>query len=193
VSTPDLLRLLPEATWQPNLVPINDPLYLPEPLQSNGTVVLGQSVTRKDLKNTDDLIEVIRTIQNKDFKTRMSLDIIENTDHRECLKRKNRCHIIFDHMQGYYGISSLESLSQGKPVIAGLDDWNLDHIKEFTGTSSIPWIICRTKEELKNTLYVLPQDSEHLQKLGQKSRNFMCRHWSEKKTINTLIGFYQII
>ncbi|MFC1822688.1 glycosyltransferase family 1 protein [Thermodesulfobacteriota bacterium] len=190
VSTPDLLKLLPEARWQPNLVPIDDPLYLPEHVRLNGALVIGQSATRKDLKNTEDLLEVAAKIQKECNAPKVLLDIIENTDYRECLRRKNRCHIIFDHMQGYYGVSSLESLSQGKPVIAGLDDWNLDHIKKFTEKSSLPWIICRTKDELKKTLYVLTQDRERIQNLGQESRKFICRHWSDKKTINTLIDFY---
>jgi hypothetical protein len=193
VSTPDLLKLLPGATWQPNLVPINDLLLLPEPTPLNSAIVIGQSVTRKDLKNTGDLLEVISKIQKIGLRRKIHLDIIENTDYRECLRRKNRCHIIFDHMQGYYGVSSLESLSQGKPVIAGLDEWNISHIIKFAGTSFVPWIVCRSKEQLESALKLLSQNPERLEEAGQESRNFMCRHWSDKKVIQTLSSFYDTV
>jgi|GEM_PF-343089 len=193
VSTPDLLRLLPEATWQPNLVPINDLSLLPEPAPLNGGILIGQSVTRKDLKNTEDLLEVISKIQKIGLRRKIHLDIIENTDYRECLRRKNRCHIIFDHMQGYYGVSSLESLSQGKAVIAGLDDWNLNHIKEFAGTPDLPWVICRTRATLKEHILSLMNDSKHLTETGRASREFMCHHWSDEKVTKTLSSFYHTV
>jgi glycosyltransferase involved in cell wall biosynthesis len=191
VSTPDLLKLLPEAIWQPNLVPINHPLLLPELTPVNGHVLIGQSVTRKALKNTEDLLSVIKDMKRNCHIPRIDLDIIENTDHRECLRRKNRCHIIFDHMQGYFGVSSLESLSQGKAVIAGLDEWNLRHIEEYAGTSSIPWIICRSKEELTKTIIDLYGDKERIGEIGRRSRTFMCQHWSDEKATETLADLYE--
>jgi len=191
VSTPDLMHLLPEASWQPNLVPIQNPLFTPQLTPLNGTMVIGQSVTRKDLKNTEDLLEVVSKIQKELSEPRVILDIIENTDYKQSLKRKNKCHIIFDHMQGYYGVSSLESLSQGKPVIAGLDEWNISHITEFAGTSFVPWIVCRSNKELESALRFLSQNPERLEEAGQESRNFMCRHWSDKKVIENLIEFYE--
>lgn len=193
VSTPDLLRLAPEASWQPNLVPIDDPLLLPSYMPKNGCLMIGQSVTRKDLKNTADLLDAVGEIK-KDFSSPIvKVDIIENTDHRECLRRKSLCHVIFDHMQGYYGVSSLESLSQGKPVIAGLDEWNLKHVREYAGTSSLPWILCRTKEELSKRLDHLLHETEAIRELGQESRNFMRNHWSDRKIVGTLVGFFKSV
>ena len=111
VSTPDLLRLLPQAVWQPNLVPHNDPLLLPMGGKPDAPVRIAHSPTRKDLKNTDDLLRVLRKLE--EHKVALELDLIDDVPHRECLRRKRRCHILFDHLQGYYGVSSLEGLSQG--------------------------------------------------------------------------------
>lgn len=190
VSTPDLLRLLPEASWQPNLVPINAPLYLPCYLKSNGAVLIGQSVTRKDLKNTEDLLSVVGRISRTTGKRELVARVIEKTNHRECLRQKARCHIIFDHMQGYFGVSSLESLSQGKAVIAGLDDWNIGKIKEFTGSQTVPWLVCRNKEELGDTLLKLLDDVEKCSDLGRTSRRFMEDCWSDDRAIKNLVEFY---
>ncbi len=189
VSTPDLLQLLPEATWQPNLVPIYDPLYLPHPRPLNGVVVIGQSVTRKEIKNTEELLITGHEINQAQSSLRLEVDIIENTDYKECLKRKNRCHIIFDHMQGYYGVSSLESLSQGKPVIAGIDAWNKRWIEDFTGSERIPWIIARNEVELKARLRDL-MDAIVIEETGISARNWMEKYWNDQCVTNRLENFY---
>jgi len=191
VSTPDLLRLLPEAKWQPNLVPIYDHMLLPKASSASEPVRIGQSVTRKDLKNTKDLEGAVAELQGKDPAVKVSLDIIENTAYRECLRQKNNCHIIFDHMQGYYGVSSLESLSQGKPVIAGLDEWNIRHIKEFTGVNHLPWIIARNRNELRYSLKNLTADEEQRKHIGHESRIYMENYWTENCVLDLLFEIYR--
>jgi len=190
VSTPDLLRLLPEAVWQPNLVPLFDPLFLPQDPGWNGTARIGHAPTRKELKNTRELLQAVAELKPRPLGCDVVLDVIENCLYRDCLKRKNRCHVVFDHMQGYYGVSSLESLSQGKPVIAGLDAWNRRHIEDFAGTDRLPWVIAHTQDELRNTLERYIVDSERRERTGRYSREFMENGWSEQRVIDRLVGFY---
>lgn len=190
VSTPDLLRLMPEATWQPNLVPLGDPLYMPELAPENGCVIIGQAPTRRDLKNTQDLLNVVADIRGRGCGSGIKAEIIENTNHKVCLQRKRRCHIIFDHMQGYYGVTSLESLSQGKPVIAGLDEWNVAWIKRFTGSDTIPWLIARDVNDLEIVLRKAIKDQEYRLDMGQKSRHFMESNWHEPGIIQTMLDVY---
>ncbi|MFH1673094.1 MAG: glycosyltransferase family 1 protein [Pseudomonadota bacterium] len=189
VSTPDLLRLVPEATWQPNLVPINDPPYLPLSGGGNGRVRICHSPTRKDLKNTGEFDVVADSLQGK----YVNLDkvIIENAPHQECLMIKQQCDIHFDHMQGYFGVSSLEGLSQGKPVIAGLDDWNIECIKEFTDTDKLPWRIARSQGELEDKLEEVIADRNLRNTIGMESRRFMEEHWTERHVLQSLIEFYE--
>ncbi len=187
VSTPDLLKLLPEATWIPNPIPINNPLLIPKPVENNGTVIACQAPTRKEIKNTQDFIDVAGQLKEENHSDYM---IIEGIQNRKCLEIKNRCHIHFDHMQGYYGVSSLESLSMGKPVIAGIDSWNKKHILEFTGAEKLPWHIARSKEELKTVLSLLYADGNLRRESGEYSRYFMENHWNEKKVIERLIDVY---
>lgn len=188
VSTPDLLRLVPEATWQPNLVPINDPPYLPHSGGGNGRVRICHSPTRKDLKNTGEFDTVVDSLQGK--YDHLDKIIIENTPHRECLMMKQQCYIHFDHLQGYYGVSSLEGLSQGKPVIAGLDDWNIECIKEFTGSDGLPWAIARSQDELQDKLEELITDSDLRNNIGMQSRKFMEECWTEQHVLNKLVEIY---
>ena len=190
VSTPDLLQMVPEAVWQPNLVPVDDPLMLPESPPVNGSITVGQSVTRKDLKNTQDLLETIAAINSKRPEPLIKPEIIEDTEYRECLVRKNKCHIVFDHMQGYYGVSSLESLSQGKPVIAGLDDFTISQIQDYFGTSDLPWVIARSRKDLENRMEEISGDLCLLDTLGHQSRRFMVNFWSDRFVAERLSEFY---
>jgi hypothetical protein len=191
VSTPDLLKLLPVAKWIPNLVPLNNLLYLPEDISYNGTVVVGQSPTRQYLKDTELFFDVINGLQNRMSPRTVKLDIITNTNHRECLKKKKKCHIIFDHMQGYYGVSSLESLSQGKPVLAGLDDWNIQNIKNLFGAHQLPWCIVKSREDLENELRKLIRSEERRQRISRFSRKFMENYWSDLRVVSILNQFYE--
>ena len=194
VSTPDLLQLVPEAVWQPNIVPVDDPLYLPVPSgnEKNKSIVIAHSPTRKELKNTQEIIQVCEILQEK-LPEKIKLDIIENTPHRECLRRKQKCDIFFDHMQGYFGVSSLEALSQGKPVIAGLDEWNIRHIKEFTGADSLPWQIARDEQALGVILSRLLTNGELRMENGMQSRAFMERYWPEQRPLKRLLQVYNCL
>jgi hypothetical protein len=190
VSTPDLLRVYPGASWIPNPVPLSDELYLPYN-HTNGRgdkIFIGHSPTRKELKNTKEFLEVVGELKSKGLNVEPV--IIENTPHRKCLKTKQKCDVFFDHMQGYFGVSSLEALSQGIPTIAGLDDWCISWIKSFTGCKELPWIIARNKDELKEVLLKLTLDNDLRRFYKTFSRQWIERYWNEKSIIEALIDFY---
>lgn len=188
VSTPDLLNLLPQATWQPNLVPQQESLYKPVKYKPNPPVRLTHSPTKAELKNTDLFQKNIYNIKSK-IRLPLEVDLIQNTKHTECLKRKQKAHILFDHLQGYYGVSSLEGLSQGLCVIAGLDEFNQKQIKEFAGTSRLPWYISQP-DSLENDLLTLIKDKDLRKDIGVYSRYFIENYWSEKKVAQQLNDFY---
>ncbi|MBE1426410.1 hypothetical protein H4684_003075 [Desulfomicrobium macestii] len=183
VSTPDLLKLLPEATWQPNLVPVNNPLYTPLENKPEEPIIICHSPTRKDLKNTEEFILATKELMIISS-IPVEMRIIENTPHKECLRLKRESHILFDHLQGYYGISSLEGLSQGLTVIANLDDWNKSHIREYFETDALPWIDCKP-ENICNILLNTTNAYKKMKRYSE-SRKFMSEIWNEKKVINIL-------
>lgn len=189
VSTPDLLRLMPEACWMPNLVPIDEPLFTPAGIDcSLGPLRVAHSPTRKDLKNTDDFLAVVDELHQEGVA--IDVDLIDDVPNVECLARKRQCHVLFDHMQGYYGVSSLEGLSQGIAVIAGLDDWNRDNIVEFTGADDLPWVVARGREELADQLNTLAADRSLCAEVGRRGREFMEERWSDRIVARRLVDFW---
>ncbi|BBD07999.1 glycosyltransferase [Desulfovibrio ferrophilus] len=191
VSTPDLQHILPEARWQPNCVNEQDPAYQPLADKPQTPIRIAHSPTRRDLKNTDDLLGVMQTLLAEGHS--LELDLIDDAPHCDCLERKRRAHISFDHMQGYYGMSSLESLAQGVPTVAGLSDWCIGQMQEFTGTADLPWLVARNAKALKDILTHLSCDTDERHKAGAHSRAFMERYWNEERVIGRLMEFYETL
>ncbi len=190
VSTPDLLKLAENAVWVPNLVPINDVQFMPryENTLPGGTVKVCQSPTRKFHKHTREFQSVLNDLMGT--YPHVETLIIEKQPYFECLRLKRSCNIVFDHMRGWFGIASLESLSHGKPVIAGLDDWNIHCIQEFTGREKLPWIVARNEEELKSCLKKLIEDRALRQEYGKYSRQFMESCWTEQHVLKIIQDVY---
>ena len=117
--------------------------------------------------------------------------IIEKTPYLQCLSMKRTCNIVFDHMRGWFGIASLESLCHGKPVIAGLDDFNQECIKTFTGKEKIPWHVARNEGELRQTLVTLIEDRDLRLASGKQSRSFMEKYWNERIILDLLFDAYR--
>ena len=190
VSTPDLMQILPESTWQPNLVPIHDPEYLPreDHLGRNERVRIIQAPTRKWHKHTEEFQRV--TTKLSSLYPFVDVEVLGSTEYRKCLALKRNCHIVFDHMNGWFGISSLESLSHGVPTIAGLDDWNIQQIMEFTGAESLPWVIARSEYQLEEQMRDLVEHPDRRVEIGKQSRRFMEECWGEKDAIRVLLETY---
>lgn len=187
VVTPDLWRFYPEATWIPNPVPINNELYTP--IKRGKSQRVSHSPTKKELKNTDSFIRVVDDL-------RSSFDdidpvVIENLPHAECLAIKRESRLFFDHMQGYYGVSSLEALSQGVPTIAGIDSWNDYCLKQFAQCDRLPWVIAKNEDELRSQIVELLTNDELSENIGTESRSWMEKHWNEEKIAKKLAEFYE--
>ena len=188
VSTPDLLRLLPEAAWLPNLVPVDDPRYLPATDRFEPPVAVCHSPTNKALKNTAEFLAAMAELAGRGLQVRQEL--LDDVPHDECLARKRRCHILFDHLQGYYGVSSLEGLSQGLAVVAGLDDWCQGHLREFAGGRELPWVTS-APGSLAGDLAALVRDRERREALGAAGRRFMEEVLNDRRLALKLAAFYQ--
>lgn len=189
VSTPDLLKLVPTSTWLPNIVPINDPLYLPSKEKKfNEKIRIGHSPTRKDLKRTDIFEDVMSNIVDEN--DNVEKIVISNTLHVKCLEIKKSLDIFFDQIGPSFGVSSLEALSQGVPSIARLNSFNTGKIDEFTGCNTNPWINVNDGVTLERSIKKLINDEDLLKHKKSESRKYMEKYWKEEIVLDQLFRVY---
>ncbi len=102
---------------------------------------------------------------------------------------------MFDHIEGYYGLSSLEALSMGKPTIAGLSEYCQSAISAFFGVrlTELPWVIARSKEEIEMEIRTLIHDVDRRKNVGNNSRKFMQEVWSDAIVARRLADFYEAL
>jgi len=200
-STPDLEEMYQpeysEVSYFPNCVPINDVRYLPRAsdrplMMADGSerLCVCHMPTHALLKNVNEIQSIMKRIGGE---TNSFLMNIQGVDHEQAIRHKRNAHIVFDHMQGYYGLSSLEGLSMGKPTIAGLSKYTLDVITKFFGVElgKIPWVIATNKSELETRLIELLGSEAHRRSIGEISRKFMEEVWSDRVIGQRLAAFYQ--
>ena len=200
-STPDLEEMFgayyENVSYFPNCVPINDVRYLPRAtdemvLIANGErkLIVGQTPTNSVLKD----VRIIQDVISRLGKTYPVIYLkVMQVEQDTALRHKRNMHVVFDHMQGYYGLSSLEGLSMGKPTIAGLSDYCVKAISDFfcVEGSSLPWLRVLTSEELETTLVSFLTDEARRLELGRQSRKFMEAVWSDKAIGRRLAGVYE--
>jgi hypothetical protein len=161
---------------------------MPGEPKPDAPVRVAHSPTRRELKNTGEFLSVMRDLSGHGLP--VAAELIEMASQAECLDRKRHSHVCFDHMQGYFGMSSLEALSQGVPVIAGLSPWCRRHMEDFTETADLPWITAQNQEDLGQRIKELTLDAGLRNEKSAQSRAFMTGCWSEARVVERLNAFY---
>lgn len=201
-STPQLViaqfheRFYPRARVVPNIVPIDDPLYVPIPRdREDVTVFFAPScatsawTSRWDTKAAPETTVILRQLQRR--LPRMRVNIIQDTPHRECLRLRQQANISIDELAtGSYHLSSLESLSQGIPTLAFLDQRMLATLATITGSMDIPWINV-TLEMAKTALRQLVSDDQLRAAAGAKSRKWVELNWNDRVVVNHYTNAYR--
>lgn len=207
VSTPDMLDLFApgRATWLPNCVPLDSPDYAATSAsewaaRAGKPLRVCQSPTRRNIKSTDMLERVIAELRADGFA--IEFDLIEREPHREVMRRRRLADVVFDQMDFSFGISSLEGLALGKPVVCGLSEicqariaeFAMRFVNEFTA-KNLPWLVVNSEIELRDRLAELAADAsvgrEKLKSIGHRSREFMERAWPEQRIVAMLESAYE--
>lgn len=203
-STPDLEELYrkfyPNVRYFPNCVPIRDVRYLPR--ASHGPMVgsdgskrymVCQSATNAILKNVHVIAEVMDELAKElpIFFLRIGPNPVIPQD--AALRHKRNAAVIFDHIEGYYGLASLEGLSMGKPVIAGLSPYTIGAISQFWNLSerALPWVVARDKDSIRAAIRGLINDEAQRLAVGNEGRKFMQEVWSDAHVAKRLADFYE--
>jgi len=203
--------------WLPFPIPTNDPRFMPIPIedkfpyfavghapgevhrweikdtdlvqdifQEHGKVDYNPSIKQLD---TDYLAKSVQVLNSKS-KRNMRLILMTDTPWEECLWMKQRCHVGFDHLQGYYGVNTAEFASMGIPCICNLNKQYYDAAVERYG-KELPFVIS-DRVILEDTITALKEDPELRFEIGKEARNYAIKvHDLETSVLPQLIKAYK--
>lgn len=130
VSTPDLLRWLPEATWCPVVV---DSARWREPAgtrRSAGPPVVAHAPSQKWLKGTDHIEPMLRRLSEEGV---IEYRQIVGVAHASMPAFYADADIVLDQfLLGSYGVAACEALASGRVVMGHVDDFTRAQVREAT-------------------------------------------------------------
>jgi hypothetical protein len=186
-------REWPECTVVPNVIDIDDPLLRPQERLWTNPLRVAFSPSRIGLVGWDDkgYEPTKQTLQQLVNKWLITAEIIHNVPHEECLKRRGMANVVVDEIKtGSYHLVSLESLSQGCLVFAGLDEIQEKTLKDLTGAKWLPWARA-TANTLHQRLMVCIQDPSGVRLLANESRRWMQQWWHPKDMCQRFLDIYE--
>ncbi len=199
-ETPSLIiaqyheRYYPRAKIVPNIVPINDELYMPKDAESiipqiffSPSTKTPAFASRWDTKARSEVLRILQSLQKDKI---AYFDVAEETPHDECLRRRQSSDIIIDDVvTGSYHLSSLEGLSQGKAVVCHIDNRLAGIVSELTGAAYLPFVNVDINA-LKPTLKELCHDKEMLAQIGANSRKWMEKYYADNLMVRHYLTAY---
>lgn len=116
-STLDLTQFNENVVWLPNPIDVSwmehiRAQYGPSPIEERGIVRYAHTPTQRWAKHTSDFIQAATQLG-------CQLEIIESQPWSQAIARKATCDVLLDQLAYGYGLSGLESMAMGMPVLGG--------------------------------------------------------------------------
>jgi hypothetical protein len=180
-------RYYPFARIVPNLIPLHDPRYLPQP-EADGLPIVafspsGRSSAWRTRWETKGAPETLRLLHKLERQGLCRVQLMIGMPHDACLRLKQHASIVIDEcVTGNYHLSGLEALSQGKPTLGYLDPRVQLQLRKLTGALELPWIDVRLEEAECPLRELLAQPALRTE-IGAASRLWMESYYSESAMI----------
>ena len=101
------------------------------------------------------------------------IDLIFGVSREECLDRKCSASLVYDNNMGNIGVSGLESMAQGMPVIGRFSPIIKENWERLSGGVEFPIISFNDQDGLNNLLESYMLDTSQLTAIGSASRDWM--------------------
>lgn len=167
VATPNLLPLVPDATWFPSIIPIE--CYREEYLiQRNDPPLLYASHTKPNkhrpilITATDDLWKEGLVFERK---------WVGGKVHKYNLKWKARADIYLNGMKPFYGVDVLEASAFEMPSVTGMSEFAKEYVLEY-GIDH-PYMVVNDLNELKDAIRQLILDRSFREEKGKRAYEYV--------------------
>ncbi len=161
--------------------PIDMDLWTSTSLHSHGNGKDGQvtvvhAPNHRQLKGSDFLIAACQELRDEGYQ--ISLRLLERVSNEEVRRVMSESDIVVDQFINGYGLTAMEGMSVGKPVMANLSD---DHYYQvhrlYTGLDECP-IVNTAIDEIKDNLRMLITQPELRKELGEAGRQYVLKYHS---------------
>ena len=175
VSTPDLKRWAPRATWIPN------PCRLPElaPRIASDRLVVGHFPSDLAKKGTSRIVEGIRRVQTEvDF----DFQLCSGVSHEDALRIMRGCDVVVDQLSGYgvYGMVAVEGMAFGRVVLSSIDP------SYYEGCPVVPV----SEENFDKRLLEILADPERRRLIGDEGRTYVRMVHDPRRVAEIVLGQY---
>ena len=184
VSTPDLLKFVPDAEWLPNPTDLKDLKY--SETNISGPLRIMHAPTNRDIKNTTAVEAAISKIKNEGLNVQFTL--VENIQHSDLISQISKHDLIIDWVNpdfGIYGVFSIESMALGRPVICSLTD-------SLYEKYDLP-IISINPANLADKITELYKNRNMLLEIGKASHDFVQKHHNPIESAKVVMERYKAV
>lgn len=116
-------------------------------------------------------------------------------ENENVLERMNTAHVVWDHLQGYYGVTSLEALAMGAIPIASVFYRVAEKLKAFWSCDDLPWLIRRWEHTPTAEAYAylrqLQQDVAYRQAEIERVTSWYRRVWDWHTPAQMYVDLYR--
>jgi hypothetical protein len=167
-----------DLIW-PNYLAIDTELWTPlvgasDADAQTAEVVVVHPSNHRAIKGTDYLIHAVDDLRAEGLLLR--LDLVEGRPNEEVRATVARADIVGEQFIGGYGMTAVEAMSLGRPVLSNLS-WLGPEFWEDTCLRECP-IVNATPDTLKSELRRLATDPSLRRQLGQAGREYVMRYHS---------------
>ncbi|NKQ38611.1 MAG: glycosyltransferase [Methanosarcinales archaeon] len=184
VSTPDLLKYVPNSTWIPNLIDLDELNYIG--IENDvDTIKIIHAPTNRLKKGTEYVIKAIEKLKKEGYK--INLILLENIPNNKVIDYYRKADIVIDQLLiGWYGVFSIECMALGKPVCVYIQE----DLESYMPSN--PVMNTSPKNIIEN-LKILIEDAKLRKELGEKGRKYVEEVHDSKKIAKQLIELYECI
>lgn len=187
-------RLFTRAMLVPNLIPEDEPAYLPSETPTDFDVIFTPTFPDPAFAhrwNTKARPEVEAMLARLAKQRQLDYRVVSGLSLCDALALKRRAKIVLDDMvTGAWHLTGLEGLSMGKPVLAHLDQRSAFILRRFAGVEELPHVNVRL-EDAPEVLNALLDDPKAVAQIGAYSRRFVAEHYHAAKLADMYVAMYE--
>ncbi|MBG0778304.1 MAG: glycosyltransferase family 1 protein [Desulfovibrionaceae bacterium] len=180
-------RFYPHARVVPNLVPENEPDYLPCAPAARPDFDAAFTPTKltsawEDRWNTKGAPETVAMLETACRNAGTGrIKVVSGQPLKVALAAKRAARLVVDDLvNGSYHLSGLEGLCLGKPTLAWLDERSKLLLRVFSGSQHCPFVNVRLEDAGPVAEHLL-RDPALCADLGQESRRWIENHWTSAR------------